>query len=184
MAVIDSLKLNDGTILYPKTLTSAIYNDGGTERLDNVLAKSVYAIDEIPSGTPLPRDADTLGGLLPSGYALKDAGVIESGNNANGKYVKFGDGTMICYAKFSGSPNPAVSIQQIVWTFPNAFIDANVSVSGSFFCIQAGVAFRNGILLSNTSSSTKNSCNFTGIDFNQGLFNSWMCDLIVTGRWK
>lgn len=96
MAVIDSLKLNDGTILYPKTLTSAIYNDGGTERLDNILAKSIYATDEIPT-TPLPRDADTLGGIDASMYAKASNSIVESGSNANGAYMKFGDGTMICH---------------------------------------------------------------------------------------
>lgn len=123
-------------------------------------------------------------GTAGSNRSLSDSVIAESGSNANGKYIKYADGTMICYAKFSGTPSPAVSIQFITWTFPKEFIDANVSVSGSFFCIQSGVAFRNGILLSNTSPSTKTSCNFTGIDFNQSLFNSWMCDLIAIGRWK
>ena len=123
-------------------------------------------------------------GKLKELLGIQSGGIVESGSNANGKYIKYADGTMICYAKFSGTPSPAVSIQLITWTFPKEFIDANVSVSGSFFCLQSGVAFRNGILLSNTSPSTKTSCNFTGIDFNQSLFNSWMCDLIAIGRWK
>ena len=29
--------------------------------------------------------------------------IIESGSNSNGEYIKFSDGTMICYKKFSGT---------------------------------------------------------------------------------
>jgi len=57
--------------------------------------------------------------------------VIERGANANGEYVKFADGTMICYHTFSvGSivaagagtfDNPYVSNPGVTWTFPAAF---------------------------------------------------------------
>ena len=98
MAVIDSLKLNDGTILYPKTLTSAIYNINGTERLDNILAKSI------------------------------DAGIIESGNNTNGRYIKYGDGTMVCHKELfmdswiNQSAGSIFMSPDKVWTFPVAYL--------------------------------------------------------------
>ena len=34
-------------------------------------------------------------------HGLADKVIIETGNNANGRYIKFGDGTMICYGSIS-----------------------------------------------------------------------------------
>lgn len=185
MAVIDSLKLNNGTILYPKTLTSAIYNDGGTERLDNILAKSIYADDEIPA-TPLPRDADTLGGLFPSGYALKDAGIVESGSNANGRYIKYGDGTMVCYKEISmdswinqAAGNIFMS-QDKMWTFPVAYLyipDISHSMKYNIPNAWAGLGSGGTSLSATTvrvfSYTTNGSANYIP-----------SVSMIAIGRWK
>lgn len=46
--------------------------------------------------------------------------VIESGSNANGDYVKFADGTMICsIAVIAGSSGGAAT-----WTYPESFVGA------------------------------------------------------------
>ena len=64
--------------------------------------------------------------------ALSAGAVIESGDNANGNYVRFADGTQICWGKVNYG---VVSVSQddsvhTEWIFPAAFIDADVIVVG------------------------------------------------------
>lgn len=60
--------------------------------------------------------------------------IAESGSNENGSYVKFDDGTLICYHNiFSNDPITTTYGQLFIsaiktWTFPSAFIDAYTSV--------------------------------------------------------
>lgn len=53
--------------------------------------------------------------------------IIETGTNANGRYTKFADGTMICALEgFATATGAAAS-----WTFPAAFANSAVSVSAT-----------------------------------------------------
>lgn len=65
-------------------------------------------------------------------YAQLGAGIIESGSNANGSYIKFSDGTMICTGQWLQSPATSISnafgstagtmyYNDWEWTFPVAF---------------------------------------------------------------
>lgn len=49
--------------------------------------------------------------------------ITESGSNANGNYIKFDDGTMICHTTILHN-SLAVPSSDLVWTFPATFIDA------------------------------------------------------------
>jgi len=60
---------------------------------------------------------------------LADKVIISSGSNANGSYVRFGDGTQICYQKFDG--NLGENSVSAAWTFPAAFKSGSVV---SCFC--------------------------------------------------
>lgn len=55
----------------------------------------------------------------------KVAGIVESGSNENGSWVKFSDGTMICYGSTSANANS----DYYTLTFPCQFIDSNYSIS-------------------------------------------------------
>lgn len=67
---------------------------------------------------------------------LSSAVIVESGSNANGRYVKFGDGTMICTTECLSGQNPTGD----GFALPSAFTDttykifpiASGFVSGSF----------------------------------------------------
>lgn len=50
-------------------------------------------------GTPNSTDYETYVRILSSGTwsNWKEYAIIESGSNSNGKYIKYGDGTMICW---------------------------------------------------------------------------------------
>ena len=113
-------------------------------------------------------------------------GVVESGSNTNGKYIKFNDGTMICFntkkyqfnkANFSSSGTNAYKVNQWI-EFPVNFIEeptviiSNRGITdgwgwiGEFNC-------NNEIITSVTFFSTKTSSTMDAKI-------SW----IAIGRWK
>lgn len=62
MAIIRQLKnFFTKQVIYPKTLTKAVYDEGG-ERLDKILRDTMLATDSVEYSGVEPRDADTLGG--------------------------------------------------------------------------------------------------------------------------
>lgn len=103
------------------------------------------AADRIPYYTgpgaaalaPLTPFARTLLDDANAAEALATLGFIERGSNANGSYVKFADGTLICWHKMSaGSLDISVAFSGgfrtggVSWTFPMAFLAAPaVSIS-------------------------------------------------------
>ena len=48
--------------------------------------------------------------------------IMESGSNANGSFIKFADGTMICSRQFSSTTVSALTVSGVInWTYPVAF---------------------------------------------------------------
>ncbi|MFC3555783.1 hypothetical protein ACFONF_16570, partial [Alcaligenes endophyticus] len=68
---------------------------------------------------------------------MSGGAIIERGSNANGEYVKYADGTQICYLPWGAVSSPALSAYGVAfsadlnWTFPKPFL-APPAVSGSF----------------------------------------------------
>lgn len=109
-------------------------------------------------------------------------GIIESGSNANGKYIKYIDGTLICYSTKTGSTTENVDYfghcrrtEWILITFPYNFystpiINSSCSLSGYVGEVEGNITttgFEERIL---TASS------------NTGL--SYSVSYIAIGRWK
>lgn len=59
------------------------------------------------------NDLDALVGL---------GGVKESGSNANGEYVKFENGIMVCWKNSINVPYSSATVLQVIWTYPSAFV--------------------------------------------------------------
>jgi len=76
--------------------------------------------------------------------------IVESGNNANGYYIKYYDGTMICYGFVSFSANSNTE----TWTFPKTFIDTNIFVSGTPMYVAGKSNSANIIVTTSTISTT------------------------------
>lgn len=58
--------------------------------------------------------------------------IIESGSNTHGSYIKFADGTMICYSQgVAGYYDSASKVYVSDWTFPIAFIDKPVVIGNT-----------------------------------------------------
>lgn len=93
------------------------YNDNGT--YEDIYVKT---FDTLPVGTEVDYDGNT----VPSGWS-EVAPIIESGSNANGNYIKYYDGTMICYNTYSDTINITSQYEGVYYantgdiTFPVEF---------------------------------------------------------------
>lgn len=93
-------------------------------------------IDAIHSITSLVRSPTTnmfvgIRGIQPVGN-VNDGAVMSSGSNSNGNWIKWADGTMMCYSggrtvTFSGNGG---SLDD-TWTFPQSFFSSPQVISGS-----------------------------------------------------
>ena len=103
-----------------------------------------------------------------------NAGVtFTSGSNANGKYIKYGDGTMICWS-------PVLSTtagNSATWTFPVAFIDTTTVVTGNF---RYSALAANFII---TITPTTTSVEFGASNTSGTLVESEQA-LVAIGKWQ
>ena len=120
-----------------------------------------------------------------SDIALNGYSIIESGSNTNGNYVKYADGTMICYLNIEVTDqalnNAYGSLYQgsRTWTYPVEFIDNNVSVHCGQF--QWGTSASWGTVV----SADKTSANLRGIDaFSRATGTATKIQAMAIGRWK
>ena len=84
-----------------------------------VVSGIVAALHNLFPAIPLsPVDASGgLGAMFDTAQAT--FGIVDSGSNSNGSYVKFADGTMECWGRVVSSAYPDTV------TFPASFIDTN-----------------------------------------------------------
>lgn len=111
-------------------------------------------------------------------------GVVESGSNENGDWVKYMDGTMICTKRVSGTTSatrswgPLYEGEVNCGIYPKTFIDTPkitaVSKLGRENIIEC--------FGSSTNNSTFGSLYFLTKDSNQSCNYSF--DLIAIGKWK
>ena len=117
--------------------------------------------------------------------ALNGNSIIESGSNSNGNYIKYADGTMICYMNISVTDQAinnayGSNLYQStrIWTFPVAFVDNNVSVCCSQF--QWGTSASWGTVV----GSDKNTATLRGIDaFSRATGTETKIQAIAIGKW-
>lgn len=107
-------------------------------------------------------------------------GIVESGNNTNGYYVKFIDGTLICYGTKGNVTTPANDGKSTLITLPTSFINTNYNVS--FTVVNGGAYWANV----STSVNSKNTNNFRMYTWNEaGSDNSNQSfSYIAIGKWK
>ena len=77
-----------------------------------------------------------LAGAFASMPFVGTAPIVESGSNANGSWIKYADGTMICCASLPDAPANIASgalyrTENITWTFPALYNSPPTSISGS-----------------------------------------------------
>jgi hypothetical protein len=75
--------------------------------------------------------------------------IYDSGSNANGSWIRYTDGTMMCWNRFadggyngSTGASAVMIYREITWTFPQQFADTNRIVVGSAY---ANTGVQNGV---------------------------------------
>lgn len=110
--------------------------------------------------------------------------VVESGNNSNGKWVKYKDGTMICYGNVTGTSSALTwywtfckRTDYITFTFPQQFISVpNVSLTTNEFCSIS-------VLMANNYPTTTQG-QFTVLRVSDGNDYNYNVYYIAIGKWK
>jgi len=63
---------------------------------------------------------------------FKEVGVVESGSNANGRFIKYGDGTVIAYSDALTSTYDSSLRLSVSWKLPTTFVgEYTATVTGS-----------------------------------------------------
>ena len=108
--------------------------------------------------------------------------INESGNNANGYYVKFEDGTLICTSTLITLVYAGSDLLQGTWTFPASYMDGSMAVTWSHVgdIIVGANAFHHQVTLGASSA-------VIGARGNGGTFvsgNTLTARCMSIGRWK
>lgn len=110
-------------------------------------------------------------------------GIIESGSNSNGKYIKFRDGTLICWGTAT-TPTGTISNNNIGtygWSFYGGSVEKTLPygfINTSYRVIASSNIWSGFVIAQHTSTSS-----ITFYYYSQ-LSNYTVVDFIIIGRWK
>jgi hypothetical protein len=105
--------------------------------------------------------------------------VIERGSNANGSFVKYADGTMICQFQYSNNRTAANTIISVLRTLPATFVNNDYFVMGSPLTTRPDIQSMAIPATSGGKTTTTVELN----DFRSSTSTSVAFDVVVIGRW-
>lgn len=108
--------------------------------------------------------------------------IIESGSNANGRYIKWADGTMICTGQVLVSFTGSDSYKIVSATFPAVFTVVEARLSSAYISCGSG-AVSTAIIGGNPTGTSLMISPARDTIFNTGVSNEPVTYLAV-GRWK
>tara|TARA_R110000824_G_scaffold91480_3_gene222653 strand:+ start:436 stop:1272 length:837 start_codon:yes stop_codon:yes gene_type:complete len=112
---------------------------------------------------------------------LNGGAIVEYGSNANGKYTKFADGTLININPLIASDSSNSATKTIDITFASSFIDTNYALTPSSLNLAGGFLFSESEQLSKTTSSITQRFVATGEIGTTAVLN---ISYIAIGRWE
>ncbi len=145
----------------------------GSDWQDGLVVARATGQVQAPNGLAVAgQPAVHLGNLV--GSVSQSAGqptgaVIERGSSANGEFVRFADGTQICWHVVTSSSSAAVS-----WAYPAAFVGPVV--------VQVTPSWEGGACLAGTESATATAASFSVRNLS-GTRIARGCALTRIGRW-
>jgi hypothetical protein len=86
----------------------------------------------LDSGVVFPALGNSAVGTVSESSGAPTGDIIERGSNANGEYVKYADGTLICWGEITAPADGGTGAKTGTWTFPSEFIDTNRKVFCNF----------------------------------------------------
>lgn len=126
-------------------------------------------------------------GTVSQASGIPSGAIIETGTNANGTYVKFADGSMVCRGKFSMPAQALSAAVSVAATFPASFIDATydldyspIATAGSSG-VQSDVGSSNcnGVYLAKTASGVT----FLSYSYKYAISYGVNYSYVAWGRW-
>ena len=136
-------------------------------------------LDELLKLPVLDADGKIPAAVLRIVGALSDGHIIESGDNANGNYVRFADGTQMCWSGNIAATALNAMNKGAEWTFPAQFFDTDIIVTGSPRQVDDYAFFLGSY---NINSGLKVTLRF--ISNVAGFTNTIPVNCIAIGRWK
>jgi hypothetical protein len=117
-------ELTASAVAGDNTITLPSDNGAANQLLKNGATAGALAwssVIEDSSGKLLsPNGAAFFGTVTNSG----NGAIMEHGSNANGQFVKYADGTQVCYLNRFDLPSGTTAHRQDTWTLPASFVDA------------------------------------------------------------
>ena len=164
-----------GTYDYTKQAVVQIRATDKVYTVSNPIVKSIT----VAKGIPMYNHGENFMRVNVPFY-IGSSLAIESGSNANGNWVRYADGTQICYRSYAGSIDGSTLADTmyqsatISWTFPVSFNDTNIVVVGSTNAINGYVGNLSGLSTTLVGFKVISSRTFTGRD----------ARVMAIGRWK
>lgn len=152
---------------------------GSTSNVGNIdvaqLAAQVNTLDNAAY-----KKTNIVGSVSQTG-GVPTGAIIETGSNANGRYTKYADGTMICYFNQAQSMAATTAAGSMfyaasTWTFPAAF--SSPPTYSNVASRAGGVCFSSGYV----ANPTNTSAGFTVFDFISAT-NTYNIQHFAIGRW-
>ena len=192
----DFPELTTGDIETPTIITRALRKIQGkfTGIAINTTAEIVQAVsDHVALPDPHSQYAELSGGASANFTSMPQVGgdpIVESGSNANGDYVKYADGTQICWIKdflLDTFNNPDIRNN---WSFPSNFASGSNPVCTGAMprSLAAETSIGNGDLsylrIANANETTLVALIYpiTGLTFTSG--DAIYIDIMGIGRWS
>jgi hypothetical protein len=122
---------------------------------------------------------------------LSEAVIVESGTNANGSYLRFGDGTQICWIEdLNVSTYESKGVLKTTWTLPMSYPSDNGQMGEKPAIFIAKNEYRGSSVLRRTSGGGVVNRNgnyaevFVMVD--TGMISGWVQGVraMTIGRWK
>jgi hypothetical protein len=141
----------------------------------------------LPDGSGALYNQSNIVGTVSESGGVPTGAIIERGSNANGEYVKYADGTMICFVSLSYA-TAALVTQDEVYTFPATF----AAIPNFQVTIQDNrdgtLGVNNTNRVSNVSESSPATASgriraksVSGFSFATG--GTWEIGVMLFGRW-
>ena len=142
------------------------------------LGAKIADIEHVLDAHKAESALDDVHGLLAGGKVIQ-----ESGSNVNGRYVRFADGTQICYINASLTGLSTSEYGNLSMNYPAKFTGVNVAISVSLMASSAGK------ILSPRYTNSTTLATGVGVivyfDLNNHTFTSNdKLSLTAVGRWK
>jgi len=129
----------------------------------------------------LEYGAQNIVGLVSQAGGVPTGAIIERASNANGEYVRFADGTQICWLPSVTLSFINVSTLGFQWSYPAAFVSLPASINGLRQTPPAG--HRAGYIYSNASSQVGHTITLIDNEASWTADDTLIAHSFAIGRW-